>query len=67
MIPDQSYGFVLGDDKVEDISKAIMTAIEFKEDGKLKEMGEKFYNYTSQNFSIQSTADSIYQTYKKFV
>ncbi|PAE44443.1 glycosyltransferase [Bacillus sp. 7884-1] len=67
MIPDQSYGFVLGDDKVEDISKAIMTAIEFKENGKLKEMGEKFYIYTSQNFSIQSTADSIYQTYKKFV
>jgi L-malate glycosyltransferase len=67
MIPDQSYGFVLSDDKVVDISNAIMAAIKLKEDGKLKAMGEKFYTYTSQNFSIQSTADSIYQTYKKFV
>lgn len=67
MIPDSSYGFVLGDDNPDDISDAIMTAIELKETGKLREMGEKFFNFASQNFSIQSTADSIYQTYKKFV
>jgi L-malate glycosyltransferase len=67
MIPDKSYGFVLGDDKVEDISNAIIAAIELKEDGKLKGMGEKLYTFTSQNFSIQSTTDSIYQTYKRFI
>jgi L-malate glycosyltransferase len=67
MIPDPSYGFVLENDKVEDISNAIKAAIELKEQDKLKEMGEKLFTYTSRNFSIQSTADSIYQTYTKFV
>jgi L-malate glycosyltransferase len=67
MIPDASYGYVLEDDKVEDITKAIISAIELKEINKLRDMGEKFYSHTSQNFSIESTADSIYQTYKKLV
>jgi L-malate glycosyltransferase len=67
MIPDDSFGYVLKDDQIEDITKAIISAIDLKENSKLKDMGEKFYIHTSQNFSIQSTVDRIYKTYKKLV
>jgi L-malate glycosyltransferase len=67
MIPDPTYGFILENDQDEAISKEIMKAIELKNSGELEKMGERFYEFTSSNFSIEAFAESIYKVYKGFL
>jgi L-malate glycosyltransferase len=67
MIPDCTYSTILKTDAVDDIANGIIQAIELKSSGKLEEMGGKFHDYTSQNFSIEAFADSVYKGYKGFL
>jgi glycosyltransferase involved in cell wall biosynthesis len=66
MIPDRTYGIILRNDTVEEIVKELNNALELKKQGELKKMGERFYLFTSRNFSVQAFADSIYKVYKGF-
>ncbi|CAM4000201.1 glycosyltransferase family 4 protein [Mesobacillus zeae] len=66
MIPDNSYGFIVGETP-DSIAAAIQEAICLKARGQLKTIGKKFRNYTSQRYSVQSFADSVYNAYKLFV
>lgn len=65
MIPDYTYGFVLENDQVETVSNAIEKMVEFKQNGELEKMGERFYRYASSHFSVEAFAESIYQVYKE--
>lgn len=67
MIPDRTYSTILENDTVEDITNGLIEMIELKNNGKLDEVGEKFYQFTSQNFSIEAFADSVYKGYKGFL
>ncbi|WP_071460836.1 glycosyltransferase [Bacillus massilinigeriensis] len=66
MIPDPEHGFIV-DGTSQAIAAAIMEAARLKARGELKEMGEKFRKHTSERFSVQSFADSVYNAYKLFV
>lgn len=66
MIPDNSYGIVLEDDKVETIVNALEQVLSFKINNKINDMGEKFFQYTSTRFSLQAFEKSIYDIYKMY-
>lgn len=65
MIPDSTYGTIITDDQANVIADEIIAMIERKKSGELKKMGERFYQFTSDHFSIQAFADSIYKVYKR--
>lgn len=67
MIPDRSYSIILNNDQPEEIAKEIQNAINLKANGDLVKMGDKFYSYTAQHFSVEAFAESINKTYKVFV
>ncbi len=64
MIPDSSYSWVLNGSEVNEIAAALQHVLQLKKDKKLEEIGERFYQYTSKHFSVQSFAKSIYDAYK---
>jgi glycosyltransferase involved in cell wall biosynthesis len=64
MIPDSSYSLVLTNSEVSEIVSALQHVFNLKQKHELVEMGERFYQYTSQRFSVQAFAKSIYDTYK---
>ena len=39
---------------------------ELKQENKLEQMGEKFYNFTSKRFSVQAFAESVNNVYKMY-
>lgn len=65
MIPDHTYGLILNDDQVETVATAIEKMIKCKENGEIVEMGKRFYQYTSSNFSVEAFVDSVYKVYQK--
>lgn len=66
MIPEPSYGFIVNGDEKTEIVSSIAEAIDMKKADTLSKMGNKFREYVSHHYSIQSFVDSIYQTYKQF-
>ncbi|MBT2685469.1 glycosyltransferase family 4 protein [Bacillus sp. ISL-37] len=64
MIPDSKMGFIVPVDDEDSVANAIFKAIKLKEKGYLQIMGTRFNTFASENFSIQSFADSVYQAYQ---
>ncbi|WP_226643221.1 glycosyltransferase [Mesobacillus subterraneus] len=64
MIPDSKMGFIVPVDDEDSIANAIFKAIKLKETGDLQNMGTRFNVFASNNFSLQSFADSVYQAYQ---
>ncbi|MCQ6278675.1 glycosyltransferase [Bacillus sp. EB600] len=66
MIPDSSYSFVLDDANVNTIRDALEEVFDLKQEKRLEQMGEKFYNFTSKRFSVQAFAESVNNVYKMY-
>ena len=64
MIPDQTYGFVVNVDSLEEVVSALKKAIQLRENNELSTMGLRFYEYTSQRYSVQSFANSVNTIYQ---
>lgn len=63
MIPSAEYGWIVGVGSILGITEAISEAVRFKEDHKLKQIGQLFSEHCKQNFSIEKQVDEIYKTY----
>ena len=64
MIPDSTFGFIVAVDREDEIISALEKAMELKVNNELSQMGRRFYEYTSQHFSLQSFAKSIHDVYQ---
>jgi L-malate glycosyltransferase len=64
MIPDPTFGFIVAVDHKDEIVSALEKAIVLKINNELSQMGRRFYDYTSQHFSLQSFAKSIQDVYQ---
>lgn len=64
LIPDESYSFIIdvGDDS--NLAEKIFSMFKMKENGKIKEMGEKLYLHASSHFSDVAFAKSVLAKYK---
>ena len=66
MIPDETYGYIV-DNNMKAIVFALKKIIKLERNNQLNIMGKRFYEYTSQRFSVQSFANSISIVYQKLI
>jgi L-malate glycosyltransferase len=67
MIPDPTYGFVVGTNEKEELISSIKKAMHLKEKNELFKMAEKFKRYVSERYSIHSFVESVYNIYKIYL
>ncbi|MEW9053535.1 MAG: glycosyltransferase family 4 protein [Neobacillus sp.] len=67
MIPDPTYGFVVGTNEKEELISSIKKAMLLKEKNELPKMADQFKRYVSERYSIHSFVESVYNIYKIYL
>lgn len=65
LVLSEEYGWLVQDLSKNSIAVAIAEAVEWKEEGKLKGVGEALHNHAAANFSIDQFASQVQSVYKK--
>lgn len=66
LITEPTYGWLIEPGDGEQLTRAIKEAVQFKEQGKLEEMGIKLYTHAKAHYTITHCVNQIYHVYQMF-
>lgn len=64
LVPGREFGYIIKIGDFEELAEKIWKMYELKNTGQLQKMGERFFQYASQHFSVEKFAHSVFEIYE---